>query len=813
MVNFFKRGWPILILVTIWAIFFYPVWLQNKTPMPADLIVGGYYPWYDYKWGDFSVHVPVKNPLLSDVPALIYPLRFIAIEMLKKGELPLWNPYMLNGYPLFGEFQSAILNPANLVYLFLDFVDGWTLEVCLQIILAMIFMYIYLRSFKLHKISALFGSIAYGLCGFNIFWMEYNIHTFVAALIPLFLLLVDKYIASSKVIYLVFLSITMAIQIFMGFPQITIYTLALLLLYGGFRLRWQKVSSQNLKKFVGIVFFIFWGILLAGIQLLPGLELYSNSQRLVEKVDLEYRFLKPEQLVHFIVPDYFGSSATYNWWGSGDYTSALGYTGVIAFILCFASVFKIKQREVLFFWFLGIITISLIVYNPISEFLNDYIIDVILKGFQAAFITKALIFANLSIAVLGAFGMESFLFSNNVRRILYFLSVPLMFVIALFIGTAFSLLFLKLNLQALNHLPSSVDILNGFIKNYTISIRNTAVSVTFLLPLIFIIFIRYKFKNARLWSGVLVCLLLSAELVRYGWKITPFAEKSFVFPTTPVIDFLKSQDQPFRILSGDVITENMWVPYGLSSPDGYESIYPVRTAQLISSINDNKVEAVPLGKFAKLRNYDSDLTDLMNGAFLLSLKVDKKGVSEEGSYKKGYISDKFKLIFEEKSVAVLQNTKVLPRAFVVTQWEILDNEKEVLDRLINDGFPKDEKIILEEPFNLFMQSDQNISKVEYLTLGSNGQKINVSTQNPGFLFISDTWYPGWKAFVDGKPTPIFMANYNFRAIPVTEGEHEVDIRYEPESFKKGAWVSLATLLILLAISIYSLRNGNKLLKT
>lgn len=808
MVNLFRRSWPVLTLVIIWAIFFYPVWLQNKTPMPADLIVGTYYPWYDYKWGDFSVHVPVKNPLLSDIPALIYPVRFIAIEMLKKGELPLWNPYMLNGYPLFGAFQSAVLNPANLVYLFLNFIDGWTLEVCFQIILAMVFMYFYLRDLKLQKISALFGSIAYGLCAFNVFWMEYNIHTFVTALIPLFLLLIDRYIVSSRIFYLILLSFGVAIQIFMGFPQITIYTLVLLLFYGGFKMSLQKISPENIKKIFGIFVFIILGVLLAGIQLFPGLELYTHSQRVVEKIKLDSRFLKPEQLVHFIVPDYFGSSATYNYWGFNDYTTVGGYTGVIAFIFAFASLYRIKQKEILFFWILGITTILLIVDNPVSKFLAVHVIDVIFKGSQATSITKALIFANLSIAVLGAFGLESFLHGKNPRRLIYLLSIPALLTIFLFVGTGLSILFLKFKLQTINHLLPSVDILNVSIKNYTIAFRNTFVSVVFVLPLILAVLGGFKFNKLRGHIGLLVCLFLSAELVRYGWKITPFVQKSFVFPTTPVIDFLKSQKQPFRILTGDAITENLWVPYKFSSPDGYESIYPLRIAQLLSSVNDNNVDAIPLGKFGKLRNYSSGLTDLMNGTFLLSLKVDKEGISERGSYKKGYISDKFRLVFEDKSVAVLRNDKALPRAFVVTQWEVLDKKKEVLTKLISNNFPIDKKIILEQPFNLYTQSNQNISFAEYITFESSLQKIKATTQNPGFLFISDTWYPGWKAFVDGKVTPIFIADYTFRAIPISKGTHIIDMKYEPESFRRGVWVSLITLAVLLIIAILSFRKSN-----
>jgi hypothetical protein len=52
--------------------------------------------------------------------------------------------------------------------------------------------------------------------------------------------------------------------------------------------------------------------------------------------------------------------------------------------------------------------------------------------------------------------------------------------------------------------------------------------------------------------------------------------------------------------------------------------------------------------------------------------------------------------------------------------------------------------------------------------------------------LSDTYYPGWKAFVDGKRTKIYRANYTFRALPLSAGTHRVEFVYDPLSFKLGA---------------------------
>lgn len=756
------KWWPILTMVTIWIIFFYPLWLQNKAPMPADLIVNK---WHDYNLGGFEYNIPVKNPLLSDVPSLIYPLKFIAISNLKEGVLPLWNPYMLNGYPLFAEFQTATLNPLNGVFLFLDFVEGWSLQVSLQILLALTFMYFYLRNLEMQKISALFGSIAFSFCGFNLFWMEYNIHTFVAALIPLLLLLVDKYESTKKLIYLVLLSFVLSFQIFGGFPQMTIYTLVLLFVYSGFR--------KNLKNFLIINFFLVLGLLLSAIQLIPGMELISNSQRIVEAVDPSSRFIKPEQIVNLLVPDYFGNPATYNFWGANDYTSALGYTGAITFALVFLSLLIIRQKEIFFFWGVLVITLLLIIDNPLSRFLTFNITDQLLKGSQVAMANKALVLVSLSLAILGAFGLELIVKNIKFRKTVSLLLIPVTVLAILLIWTYSQ---------------------TG--SNYMVALRNTIVSAVFMVVAIGVIILNYKLKKSKILAFSIV-VLLAIELVRYGWKITPFVEKSYVFPTNSVISYLKSEPEPFRIIGGQVIAGNMWVPYNLSSPDGYDSIYPLRTAKFLSAVNDQNAQADPLGKYGSLRNFNSPLVDLMNV---------KYGLFAE-DYR--FSDKKYRNVFQDKSVSVLENKDVLPRAFVVTEWEVANTEI-VLRGLLDKNFPLDKKIILEEPFEKYPQSGQNSSQVSFVTSNLNTQEIKVKSENPGFLFVSDTYYPGWKAYVDNSPTHIYIADYAFRAIPVDKGEHLVRMSFEPESMRIGLWISLITAIILAVLALISSKKSLKI---
>jgi uncharacterized membrane protein YfhO len=77
---------------------------------------------------------------------------------------------------------------------------------------------------------------------------------------------------------------------------------------------------------------------------------------------------------------------------------------------------------------------------------------------------------------------------------------------------------------------------------------------------------------------------------------------------------------------------------------------------------------------------------------------------------------------------------------------------------------------------------------------------------PGYLVLADTWYPGWRATVDGAPTEVLRANHAFRAVRLEAGEHVVDMVYRPTSVLVGGAVSLAALALLLVAASLLVRT-------
>jgi uncharacterized membrane protein YfhO len=65
------------------------------------------------------------------------------------------------------------------------------------------------------------------------------------------------------------------------------------------------------------------------------------------------------------------------------------------------------------------------------------------------------------------------------------------------------------------------------------------------------------------------------------------------------------------------------------------------------------------------------------------------------------------------------------------------------------------------------------------------------------MFLSETYYPGWRAKVDGREARIFPADYAFRAVFVPAGRHEISFWYQPVSFRTGVYVSISAALVFL----------------
>lgn len=731
--RFSNSAWPYVAIVFVVSVFFWKVLFQGLIPLPGDFVVGVYYPWLDYKWG-YSTGVPVKNPILADVPSFVFPMQNFAVNLIKNGKLPLWNPLILAGTPLLANFQSAPFSPTNFLYFIFDNLSAWSIQIILSHIFAAIFIFLLLRYWEVSKFAAILGGIIFSFSGFSLIWGEWNGHTLTTAFIPLIVLLTDKWLEEKKILIGIGLSFTLALQILSGYPQVVIYTyisLFLLLVVRFFK------NIRNILPFAisicGLIFFIVLGFGLSALQTLPGAELLKNSQRIVELHPYDWTFLPMQKIITFIASDYFGNHATQNYWGPQDYTSNEGFVGIIGFILSSFALFSIKKKKEIGFTFL-VIVISLILSfpTPVSIFLWKSGI----LGFNAASAHRALVLFTFGVAILAAFGYDSL----GVRFKSMYKYKILIFIIPSLLLSGFGFYAFKIH--------------------QLVGLKNLILPSVILLGCWFIIFFAPKFK-------LVLMLLAVSELFYFGWKFTPFSSRNLIFPETPVLNFLEKQQKPFRVVADKVIPINFLMNYRIETLEGYDAVYPKDISEYISKVNGNFGSFNSIRRYAIIDNYGSDLLDLANVRYLV---IKKESASD-------YLKNpKFKFVFEDKSVDILENLKTYPRAFILGDEKILN------------------------------------SKIEFTKYETDNITLSVNSKNGGELVISNSFYPGWRVYVDDREEQLNKFDEVFQSVNISSGKHIVNFVYLPNSFFNGLKISAFSLVALISLIGYTLLVKRKNVK-
>jgi len=87
--------------------------------------------------------------------------------------------------------------------------------------------------------------------------------------------------------------------------------------------------------------------------------------------------------------------------------------------------------------------------------------------------------------------------------------------------------------------------------------------------------------------------------------------------------------------------------------------------------------------------------------------------------------------------------------------------------------------------------------------GARSDRLRILTESeaPALLVLTDTWYPGWRASVDGQPATLWRADHAFRAVTVPAGRHEVELRFAPRSVLAGALVSALSAALVVAVLV------------
>jgi hypothetical protein len=173
----------------------------------------------------------------------------------------------------------------------------------------------------------------------------------------------------------------------------------------------------------------------------------------------------------------------------------------------------------------------------------------------------------------------------------------------------------------------------------------------------------------------------------------------------------------------------------------------------------------------------------------------------------------FERVYDAEATVYRFSDRLLPRAAIFHQVEIAKDDDAALAVLTRPDFDIFQTAVVSSAalsaeqravlVSLNRLSRSQVSAARVVSRDSQFVQLEATLDRPGLLVLNDTDYPGWKAYVDGRPSASFAANYLFRGLILESGRHVVEFRYEPRSFAAGAAISILTLVSAAAAGLLS----------
>lgn len=734
--------------------------------LPLDLLVSNYNPW------SISNQILLKNPYMQDSIVQLYPWKHLAISSVLNFTIPFWNPYQHMGMPFMASMKPMVFYPLNIVGVFGEKM-GWNILLLLQLFLAMVFSYILARSFKLNFFASVLVSFAYSLNSLMIGFLQFGSDGQVLLWIPLFIYSAKRYIEKKQGIYLFLLGSSIACSILAGQLQYTAYSfiiLAAFILFYGI----SHKAKKSTYVYLGLATAL--GIGLCSIQLLPSIELFGLSYRgLSGSYDAFSRgLIQPYHALRLFAPDFFGNPVTRD--ATIGYIESSGYFGVIP--LFFAGYAVVFLRKSGLIKFLGIMLLVglLLSMNFIGPILYALKIPVITSGAGG----RIFFFVYFAGALLAGFGMADFLDLKRKRKgLLYVLSFIACFIVAVAAG------YFMLS----NEFGREV-----FIRNIKFPFMVFGI---FAIGSLSYIFLNKKIKYAPILFGLFIISLTFFDLFRMGYRFLTFSNEKFLYPQTQVVEFVNMGSQKDLSRNTGMTEPEIATYLKTYTLDTYNPLYLQRSGAVLNALQGKELNVFPENKYivGAMDPSTKRAYDFLGVRYFVTDKGENPAVK---FYNSSVHQDKFTKVYEDEEHDVYENLDARKRFGLIYKTEVASDSKAL--SLLSNNNVADNLVLLDK--ELPMRLSGGTGSAQLISSDLNSQVFAVKTNAPALLYVSDTYYPGWKAVVNDNDSEVLRANYNFRAVQVPAGESRVAFSYTPTNFMAGVFLSILSgvMLIFLCIS-------------
>lgn len=332
------------------------------------------------------------------------------------------------------------------------------------------------------------------------------------------------------------------------------------------------------------------------------------------------------------------------------------------------------------------------------------------------------------------------------------------------------------------------------------------------------------FSSKLKWGVIIIVLIIFGDVYFNAKKLYPEVDARVWYKTPAVVDFLKAnlRDNE-RVTNGQYFYSTLQLflerPDIYGKPEGFVNLRNLlpNYNNLIYGIPENVGAANGAGlKIQRYNDLETELyykgmdfkapnkVEVTDGYLFLNRLMGVRYIlltQDLSTYVTAKVKE-FPFETGQDSVKVYEFTDYYPRAMMAPKAEKASPE-EIKKHLLAADFDPKQKVFIEKDSDWGARGGY-AATVKFVSYEDTKIELESQASGDGWLFLSDTYYPGWEAYVDDKETEIYLANYAFRAVQVPEGNHKIVFKYEPESVKWGIGISLTMGLVIIVFLLIKL---------
>jgi hypothetical protein len=781
------------------------------------------------------------QPLFSDKLLQHHPEVLHTVQEVHAGRIPAWNPHVLGGLPHLATGLPAGFYPPLWLSFGVDPPICYAWVAALQTALAAFFAYGMLQAFGLSCFSSATGALLFAGSGWMSVHQEYFQLTAPATWLPLALWGTWSYLQTGRGLGRLALAVTCSFL--SGFPQIACYNLlavGLLVLVALLCRRCPGASPRRAVPLLALT--LLMGLVMAAPQLLPTAELVGGGHSSREPLDaatLQSHALPPSALVGIGLPRILGHpqmpqelqgpvkqslfgvlyADTLNPENTTNYFERSFFLGAAPLLLMLLGLAAGSWALRAFLVILGAVATALCLPGwPLAA-------TATLPGLNIGDPKRCLFLLSFAVAVLAALGVDNLQRAAPHRRVILLTLAT----IGAGLGALPWGLSLRLDSDQLQEylvprLAEQQGIAAAEVKaivpaadfEFHLSLLREELGIFGLCGVVTLVLLWWlpwkRLQGGRSGRtvtpmtapsaglrGQFLWLALAVPLGWTWWQSSAPQPSSEMNTRPPLIQVLQENSAGGRLLrlgtaSGatPVLPPKLPMLYGIDDAQGYVAVYLQRWRDLFECVEPGCTRSVGIFPLQNVELLELPLWDALGVEFvLLDEATDQDPLAPPPGWQELACEGPPRL-------RVLRNVERPGRAWIVPTVRCFHREEDLLSRLTSEDFdPEGEALMFAiDAADLGVEVDAEDRRVEQLAPSSatssceltaaTSDSLHFQVQSAGGLLVqNDSYYPGWRAFVDGEEHPLLRVNHALRGVLLPPGSHEVVFRYRPRILYVG----------------------------